>query len=407
MGNLTIKLVDDTPSKKGLRFRETSFRVGTGQTYTMKPALVPNFLRKPTRDRIKKEDLLENVVMLRLDDLRNIIDNDPVQQRNFIQKQMKVDKYENLSLNIIILLVREDQKVLDDDIRHLTNIFTLYSYRTLSFVPLIYHYEIKNITRKIKGIPQEVPRKDRTTPIDIASYLSFTKEFLKQAKEFGHVDEMGLTLPTNLPLERGNDLLELYKDFATPIVISDAHGQEQLGFLPQVREIENSPGKYSLKEKHGENYAFYGFDSLKSKITRNAGEITGAKNVGELLYRFSSFGHTYTTPKITIKRPPNEPPIRPEPRIYLAEELGYAKKGYKKAQAQIEEWISKNFKDYEEGKSYSHYVRDYENIGLIRSFDNMRTEVKEGDLDKYIESSAFQKDVGTMLSRIKYTQDTL
>lgn len=406
MGNLTIKLVDDTSSKKGLRFRETSFRLGTGQTYTMKPALVPRYLRKPTKERIKKEDLLENVVMLKLDDLRNIIDNDPVQQRKFIHDEMKVDKFENLSLNIIILLVKENQKVSIEDIRHLTNIFTLYSYRTLSFVPLIYHYEEKRIKSKLKGIPIEKQTTVRTTPLDITTYLSFTKEFLKQTNEFGYVNEIGFSLPTNLPLERGKDLLELYKDFSTPIIISDAHGQEQLGFLPQIREIENSPGGYSLKEKLGENYAFYGFDSLKSKITRNSGEIIGAKNVGGLLYRFSSFGHTYTTPKIYIKRQVNELPIRPEPRIYLSEELGYAKKGYKMAHFEIEDWISNNFKDYKEGKPYSYYVKDYENIGLIRSFNNLKTENKEGNLDKYIESSAFKKDIGIMLSRINFIQKT-
>lgn len=390
MTKISIKIKNDYVSEKGLQHRIASLKVGSDLSLQAKPAVRTDPLLKASRDKIGQAYITERLVKLTVDDL-NRIDSDPFLQKEFIEGNMIGKENSGLSFNVVKVMLKQDQKLSEDQIRYLTNIFTLYSYKGISVVPLVYYYEVGQRSRQTQGGKITYPLNEVLKPLEFNRYLEFVKGFLKEVKERKYTDQVVMSIPALLPHNKITDFLDLYKDIETPIAMQDAMGKEQIAFMDNIRDIQNGKG-YSLEQKNNENYMLYGFDSKKVSFGGRPSDINPAKNIEQLLYGFSSFGAQYTWQKMRLEDDKNNRKFKPNSRIYVSNEMGYAKKDYKTALGDIQKWIQENLPN-KPIESYSRYVKDYEAFKLIESSDILDESANENTLDKTVESSSLKGDV--------------
>lgn len=397
MTNVDVKLSEDY-REDGLNLRKVQLRLRSGQYFEAYPAVNPLKVKASTLRLLGNDVIYENSVNVTLDRLREI-DNDAEAQRDFIKRELRIGRYENVSLNLINLLIRPTENIEKQDIDYIRALIELYSIQTIAVPPVVYHYETKIYTRTIGGLPTQLTRTYKTTALPFEEYLSFTKRFLESSVSSGIGNALAMTIPCNIPFSGVLKLASIYRDFATPIVISDGHGQEQLTMFPQVNSLLQSKEIPSIVQKHGEQFMLYGFDSAKSKMNRGAGEIATAKNVLQHFYKFSSFGPRHTFPKMKISNREGSP--NPEPRIYFKEEHGYARRGYKDAFSKIDEWIRSNgYSHYSggAGSDYSNFVKDYEAVKLIETSKEIYSHLKRRELERLIQRGTLKSEINSVKS---------
>ena len=396
MSKISIKSVNDLVTDKGLHFKGATFGISSNLSFEVKPAIRTDNLLKVTKDKIGPAHITEHLVKLTLDKLDEI-DSKPGLQQDFIEENMVEKTSSGLALNVVKVLLRKDQMVTDTQVKYLSNIFTLYSYKGISVVPLLYHYETRIRSRVVKGGKSTFPVNEVLEPVDYETYYEFVKGFINEVKERKYTDQLVMSLPARLKHSKIPDYLELYKDIETPIIMQDGMGREQIAFQDNIREVINGKG-YSMAQKNGEKFILYGFDSKKVSFGGRPTAINPAKNVEQLLYGYSTFGAQYTWPKMKIEQKPENKGFKPSGRIYLSDEMGYAKKDYKTAQTDIELWIEKNVPKGI-GKDYRNYAKNYEAFKLIESFEILNQGAKEGNLDSVISKTSLEND----LERIRKT----
>ncbi|MBX8636168.1 MAG: hypothetical protein KIS30_04150 [Thermoplasmata archaeon] len=402
MAKVDVGLVEEY-REDGLHLRKTELRLKSGSHFEVHPAVNPSKVKRRTLDLLGNEAIFENSVNITLDKLRKI-DNDADAQREFIKRELRIGRYDNFSLNIINLLVKTTDKIENQDIEYLRALIDLYSLYTIPVPPVVYYYETKTFTRIVGATSRQLTRVYKTTPLPFGDYLNFMKRFLKSTTSSNIGNVLAMTVPCNLPHAKVSEFASVYKDFNTPIVISDGHGQEQLTVLPQINSLLYSKDISSVTQRQGEAFILYGYDSAKSKMNRSAGEIATAKNVLQHFYRFSSFGPRYTFPKMRINNKPGAP--NPQPRIYYREELGYAKRNYKDALARIQNWISENsFSADAATSTYSNYVKDYEAVKLTETSREIYSHVEKKELEKIIQRGTLKDEISSVKNALRNPPD--
>lgn len=403
MTKVDVKLIEEY-REDGLRARKMGLRVKSGGYFQVHPSVNPSKVKQKTRELLGNETIYENSVKITIDKLRKI-DNDADAQRDFIKKEMRVGRFDNFSVNIINLLIKQDDKIESRDIEYLRALIDLYSYYTIPVTPVVYYYETKTYMRKASPTPKQMTRIYKTTAIPFDEYLEFTKSFLKGTSSSSHIgDVLAMTVPCNLPHSKVSEFASAYKDFNTPLVISDGHGQEQLTMFPQIDALLCGKDIPNVAQRQGDAFALYGYDSAKSKMNRSAGEITTAKNVLMHFYKFSSFGPRYTFPKMKIPNSQGTP--NPQPRIYYKQEHGYAKKNYKNALAELQGWVQKNGIapwGAPQPIEYSNYVKDLEVVKLKETAQEIYSNLDKASLDKLIQRGTLKNEIGSVRSALKGT----
>ena len=364
---MDVRLVREV-SSAGDYHRSVNFRVGSD---AWKP-LLPTWNNRIPAIRSQKEcspSLTELYSPITLEELREV-DSDDVAQASLIRRlltpQAGID-----GLAVMKVLVTEGDRVTDTDLRYLVDLLPPPGC-PLTAVPLVYHYHMT---------PTGRARADR--PVDLDRYFDVCKRFLEFSASKPANHNLALTVPSNVPHSRIPDLLRLYKDIKTPIAIIDAFGSTTRDRYPQLRALTGDgiafgKGKFSnLKEKHGENFAVYSFDS---KPSSGRADVVAAQNLLQLDAGYSSFG-PLRSPRTMIKRSPTTPPPKP-PRILAHDKLCYQRSNLPGALDDLRQWHVKRNTGRRTATEILADRRCFENESIIHAARALDVWAASGTLSK-------------------------
>lgn len=347
--------IENVYNQNDLYTKLANIKIGSGNFIPLYPAANPKGVRSNTLKLIKVPIPLENYVKITLDKLREM-DSDKQKQSDFITEKFVMHPG-SICFFVTKLLVKESQKITDKDIDYLVDLLNFHS-NDIMVPPLVYHYyNTKPSPRFKSGLDQP------TIGIDTGSYLSFLKTFLEKSKQ-RNINSFALTLPNNFPHDKLDDLLNVYKDYDTKIVLIDAKGGKAAMMEPNISKITSSKEKgYTLPQKNGEKFVLYSFDCLP--FTAHRQELAPGENVLQYLSAFNSFG-----PRHTVHIVSNDGPEHP-PRLYKEEELSYVRhdsKSYAGEKNDLSAWVTKN---YGKVSDIFAFKRDYEVARLSSTVDKM------------------------------------
>ena len=217
--------------------------------------------------------------------------------------------------------------------------------------------------------------------------MGFLREFLSVLASQG-VNQVGLNIPSNIPRSEIPTILELYKDFDTPLASLDANGKTNVDqfFLQRALIGIGRESSYNLQEKQEENYILYSFDS---KPYRGHGDIVPAMNILQLDNGFSTFGSRHT---VKMRPPPPPPPGEELPtRFVFPNEYSYARSTVPEAVEAFRQWRENNHIQDDENitSQIKRYKRDYEYLNLSLSVEHMTRLASEGTLERELASHQF------------------
>lgn len=369
---IELKLVTEDRDS-GNYLRSMDYRVGSG-AYSR---LLPTW-RSGTRLPPKAESwwapLSEVYARITLDELRTI-DSDADQQREFIRSYLTPTPG-TVGLPIINVLVAPDDRVLDKDIEYLAALSCPPGCAS-SVAPLLYEYHVSRGGRPIAHAPADVDR-----------YLDFIERFVTFATSMDD-GQIQLTLPSNFPFSRVGRLLEIFKDVDTPLLVVDAFGLTVREKYAQVKKAIGigEKGTPSLREKNGERFAVYAFDT---KHSTGRGPTVGAQRLVQVAGGYSCFGPLRTNRTMVTKGGPTKPG-----RVFVPSEIAYSRPHVPGATADFKVWCAANGITYSPSDSALRAMHTLH--GSVRVAKEMADWAARGELTKHLASKkAIQSDLKTV-----------
>jgi len=286
----------------GNYFRTVDFRVGSGPFSRFLPTW-KNGVPLPKKVEPWWRPLSEIYAKISLAKLRSI-DSDTGEQAKFI-KDFLTPQAGTVGLPVLNLLLEPGDRISDADVEYLAALSAPPG--TVGAVaPLLYnfHYTSVGVAR-----PHE--------PADPDKYLSFVERFLSFAAA-SNSSQVQIMLPTNMPFSKVGRLLTLYRDVDASLLMVDAFGTTVHEKWPQVRKIigVGEKGTHSLREKRGEKFALYAFDT---KASTGRGPKVAAQRLVRLDGGYSSFGPLRNN-RTMVTDPPKVPP---PPRLFVPSDVAF------------------------------------------------------------------------------------
>jgi hypothetical protein len=301
-------------------FRSMDFRTGSRGFSRLLPAW-KNGVRLPATAEKWWTPISEVYARLTLDDLRTI-DGDAGKQDHFIQDSL-TPTGDTTGLPILKLLLAPGDRVTDADVEYLAALACPPGCIS-AVAPLLYEYHISPSGRAIPHVA-----------VDPDRYLEFVQRFVERAA-CGNRDQVQMTLPSNLPFSRVGRLLEIFRDVANPLLIVDAFGLSVRTKYAQIKKVIGfgEKGSLSLREKHGDNYALYAFDT---KPSTGRGSTVAAQRLVQLDGGFSSYGPLRTNRSMVTL------PSKPKPgRVFVPGEIAFFRPNIPGATADLKSWCVAN-----------------------------------------------------------------
>ena len=304
--------------------RTVDFRVGSGPWGRFLPALDNDRPLPPTIDASWKP-IVEIYHQITLTELREI-DGDAKKQQAFVRRNL-TPKLGATGIPILRLLVGECQTIEQPDVEYLSHLLPPPNL-SIATTPLVYRYRMSRPNRA-----DLTPRTVTLKPVDMSVYLPFVTAFVQGSASAG-TRRFGITMPVNTSHRDVPALLLAYRDVSAPLAIVDANGNTTQQLSAQIRALVGTRGSssYSLREKNGEAWAIYAFDS---KPYRGRAEYVPALGLLQLDGPVNGFGKRHT---LHI-RMPNVPHKPPSPgRVVVPTELAFAKVGVPGATSALVSW---------------------------------------------------------------------
>lgn len=355
-------------------YRITEFRTGSGSFQPVSLALDNS---KPLHSRFRSSvpdyALTESYAKITTNKLREIDGNREL-QRKFVLENLIANQGNHLIVFLKVLLEQEE-RLNSSFVTHLIDILSAPE-NNIIIPPLLYNFRISQTGRLIP-----------TLPVDTDIYMDFLRELLSALSSQG-VNQVGINIPTNIPKSQVSTILELYKDFDTPLAALDANGKTNVDqfLIQRVLLGIGRESSHNLQEKQGENYILYSFDS---KPYRGRGDIVPAMNILQLDNGFSTFGSRHT---VKMRPLPPPPPGEEIPtRFVFPAEYSYARSTVPEAVEPFQQWKESNHIQDEDSitSQIKRYKRDYEYLSIGHSIEHMTDLAKEGTLDKELTSHQF------------------
>lgn len=347
-------------------YRLTKFRIGTGQYRRPLPALDNvGRLHSIVRQGIDYHPFIESYVTITLEGLQ-AIDSIRENQRAFVDRNMVSRENGNL-FTFFKVLLREDESITDAHIQYINSLLSAPE-NSLVITPLLYRYHLTEKGRVSMG-----------SPVDKESYFDFTKKFLELL--ISERDEVGLSLPFNITMSQIPGLLELYKDFKTPLSVIDEAGKTNSDMYLQLRSLIGfgDTSSYNLIQKHDENFMLYSFDV---KPYRGRKESVPAANILQFDNGFCSYGPRHTVKMRRGAGSPSSSSILP--RIYHHSEFSYVKPDREDVKIDFLAWLGAH--NIDTSRPYDglikNYRRDYNFIRQRDSTNEFNSLVETNELDR-------------------------
>ncbi|MVT14475.1 MAG: hypothetical protein GPW19_03040 [Euryarchaeota archaeon] len=322
-------------------------------------------------------------------DQLNEMDSDREKQKKFIEGNFARVYGENL-LIIPKILLREGETLTETEMRYLVDIL-YFPGNIIHVAPLFYYYDLTE-----KG---KVSIKN---PVNSYKFFQLTEEFLNELRN-NSINAVGLMVQPSLSRTDVRNLLNLYRDFSTPISIVDFSGRSTIDTYLILQPLLREPESYNLTQKHGENYILYSFDS---KPYSGRGDIVPAINVLRYDMGFSTFGPRHTNKYNAKDRPKhplgqeNEPYV---PKIFYKGHYSYSKPNLDFIKRNFLSWlesngleITDNYEDYV--KYVKKYHKDYEYENFINSILEMKEAASGNGIDNLLGNV---NEVNNIIKKIK------
>lgn len=254
-------------------FRQIEYRTGSSGFARLLPAW-KHGVRLPSSVEPWWSPISELYAGIALDELR-AIDSNAAQQDTFIKSYLTPTPG-TAGLPILKLLLSPGDRISDSDISYLAALSCPPGCFS-SVAPLVYDFHFTSNGQK---------RAHR--PVDPDKYLDFVERFLHVAAA-GNRDQVLMSLPSNFPHSKVGRLQSAFRDVDAPLLVVDAFGLTVREKYPQVRTMIGfgEKGTYSLREKYGDRYALYAFDT---KASSGRGQTVAAQRLVQLDGGYSSFG---------------------------------------------------------------------------------------------------------------------
>lgn len=315
--SIDIKLLTEERNG-GDFFRLVDFRVGSGPYSRLLPSW-RNGLKLPPKMETWWKPISEISLRITLSQLREL-DTDAAAQAKFIRRYLDPEPG-TVGLPTINLLLEPDDRIMDSDVEYLA-VLSSPSGCVSAIAPLLYnfHYTATGIARP-------------HSPVDVDKYLGFVERFIKASSPTNN-QQIQMMMPSNMPFSKVGKLLELFKDVDTPFLMVDAFGTTVRERFTQVRKAIGigEKGTYSLREKRGERFALYAFDT---KSSTGRGPKVAAQRLVHLDGGYSSFGPLRTN-RTMVTRPPKGLP--PPPKVFVSSEIAYFRAGIPGSMSDLREW---------------------------------------------------------------------
>lgn len=381
--------IGNTYEQNNLFAKVVKLRFGSGPTFQLLPALNLSQIKTVTYDKLAEKThgtlLVENYTRLTLDDLRKM-DSDFYTQQEFTRNNLKT-RGKDKAFWMIKLIIRKNQDIKSADIGYLLTLM-FSPVNNLVIPPVVYYY-----THTEKGEIKELE------PLPMPKYLEFIKEFL--AGVSSRKTGCALTIPYGISNSEIPALLDTYKDIETKVAVSDFHGYAfrtvYQSYQAVVHGVSGSKKSYSLREKNGEDYFVYAFDS---KPYFGIGTALPSQNLLQYLKDINSFGPRHTNEKrskeVIEKFKKLHPNYKYIPKIYSKEEFSYLKPKDKKYASVLDDcskWVKKEL-----GRTGDlNYRKDFEMVGLVESVSEIYSNVE--DIEKHLSSKGrFSKNIDSLKS---------
>jgi len=358
-------------------FRFASIKIGSGPYIPVFPAINSKVrLHEKMIHDVPRDKLVECHIKVTKEQLDNM-GSDRDKQTKFIQQNFAGVYGQNL-LIIPKVLLKDGETLTPTEIQYLVELF-FFPGNIMHVAPLFYYYDVTE-----KG---KISVKN---PVKSDLFFQLTENFLHELNNQS-VNTVGLMLPAGTSWNDVRNLLNLYKDFSTPISIVDFFGRSTIDAYMMLRPLLRDAGSYSLKQKHGEKYILYSFDS---KPYYGRGDFPAAINILRYDMGFSSFGPRHTN-RYNAKNRPQPPPGQEEeisiPKIFYRDHYSYSEPGLELPKSNFLQWLESNQVQVpNDNQTYidlvKKYHKDYEYENFINSVLEMKEAASENRLNSLLGS---------------------
>lgn len=365
-------------------FRYARLQIGSGPYFPSLPALGSKIIIHNEMIHEASENRLVECYLKITKEKLDEMDSDRESQREFIENNF-ANAYGGNFFIIPKILLREGDTFTDHEMQYLVNLLS-FPGNFIPVAPLFYIYDLTD-----KG---HVSIKKA---IDEKNYFQLIGRLLDKLKSDSS-NTVGLMVQSNISASKIPELLKLYKDFSTPISFLDGSGRSCIDDYLQIRTLTKEPNTYNLREKHGENFMLYSFDS---KPYRGKGDITPAINILQYNAGFSSFGPRHTVRNRPIPPPPpNQERLPYIPRIFYKEHFAYSKHEVQSSKDSFLSWLRSNQIEVEDRyESYvKRYHKDYEYENLLNSTKELAIAAAKEGVDSVLGSI---NEVSAIVKKIK------
>jgi len=365
-----IETVDNSNSHF---FRFASIKIGSGPYIPFFPTINSKLrLHEEKIHDFPKNKLVEchiKVTKQKLDEM----DSDREKQIKFIKDNFARVYGEHL-LIIPKVLLREGETLTQTEIRYLVDLLG-FPGNIIYVAPLFYYYDITGMGN--------ISVKD---PVKSDLFFQLTDNFLRELNK-DSVNTVGLMVPAGVAHKEVSNLLNLYKDFSTPITIVDFYGRATLDTYVILKPLL-SESEYNLRQKQDEKYILYSFDS---KPYYGRGNLRAAINILRYDMGFSSFGPRHTN-RYNAKNRPQPPPGQEEvsiPKIFYKDHYSYSYPDLEEPRSDFLGWLQSNqIQVPNDNQAYANlvkkYHKDYEYENFINSVSKMKEAASENKLDSLL-----------------------
>jgi len=358
-------------------FRFASIKIGSGPYIPVFPTINSKvrFHEKMIHD-VPEDKLVECHIKVTKEQLDNM-DNDRDKQTKFIERNFARVYGQNL-LIIPKVLLREGETLTPIEIQYLVDLL-YFPGNIMHVAPQFYYYDVT-----AKG---KISVKN---PVKSDLFFQLTASFLHDLNN-NSINTVGLMLQAGISWNDVRNLLNLYRDFSTPISIVDFSGRSTTDAYLMLRPLLRDPESYSLTQKHDEKYILYSFDS---KPYYGRGDFPAAINILRYDMGFSSFGPRHTN-RYNAKNRPQPPPGQEEevsiPKIFYRGHYSYSEPGLELPRLNFLRWLESNqIQVPNDNQAYANlvkkYHKDYEYENFINSVSEMKKAASGNRLDSLLGS---------------------
>jgi len=355
-------------------FRFASIKIGSGPYIPVFPTINSKVrLHEEKIHDVPEDKLVECHIKVTKQKL-NEMDSDGEKQTKFIERNFARVYGQNL-LIIPKVLLRDGQTLTTTEIQYLVDLLK-FPGNIMHVAPLFYYYDI---TEKGKFSIKD--------PVKSDLFFQLTENFLRELNN-DTINTVGLMLPVGASNNDVRNLLNLYKDFSTPISIVDFSGRSTIYAYMMLQPLLRDRESHSLTQKHDEKYILYSFDS---KPYYGRGDFPAAINILRYDMGFSSFGPRHTN-RYNAKNRPQPPPGQEEvsiPKIFYKGHYSYSDPDLESPRSNFLGWLQSNqIPVPNDNQAYANlvkkYHKDYEYENFINSVSKMKEAASENKLDSLL-----------------------